>query len=184
MGSFILHCWKTINIKKEYGSTWISIMVTSLFILVFSFSYLVFNRIHPTLYRDDYFWVFVVILLLLYPLHKLIHYYSLFNYRVFVKFRMRIEYKFIPIIRMRIKTIISKKRYIFTLLAPFIIINTILIILAVTFPHHTHFICILLGYHTSICFVDLLYVKNLIVAPKDAVIEETPKGCEILVRTL
>lgn len=179
-----MHCWKTINIKKEYGSTWLSIMSISLFITIFSLSFLAFGLLHPTFYRDDYFWLFTLSVLLLYPIHKIIHYYSLFEYRKSVKLRMRIDHKFIPIIRLRIKTIIPKKRYIFTLLAPFIIINALLIVVAITFAQYAHYACLLLGYHCSICLIDILFVKNLILAPKDSVIEETPKGCEILIPTI
>ncbi|MDN4493175.1 DUF3267 domain-containing protein [Ureibacillus aquaedulcis] len=179
-----MHCWKTINIKKEYGSAWLTTMAISLFIIVFSLSFLVFGRIHPIFYRDDVFWLFALCLVLIYPIHKLLHYYSLFEYRKSVKLRVKIEYKFIPIIRMRIKAIIPKKRYVFTLAAPFIIINGLLIYLAVAYEEYAHFSCLLLAYHCSICFIDLLFIKNLIRAPKDSVIEETPKGCEILVQSI
>jgi len=179
-----LHCWKTINIKKEYGSTWLTIMAVSLFIIVFSISFLVFGRIHPTFYQDDYFWLFALCFVLIYPIHKLFHYYSLFGYRKSVKLKFKIEYRFIPIIRMRIKSIIPKKRYVFTLLVPFVVMNGVLIFAAISYPAYAHLISILLAYHCSICFLDILFVINLIRAPKDSVIEETPKGCEILVPTI
>jgi len=179
-----LHCWKTINIKKEYGSTWLTIMAISLFVIVFSVSFIVFGHIHPSLYRDDYFWIFAVCFVLLYPIHKLLHYFSLFEYRKSVKLRMKIDYKFIPIIKMRIKSIIPKNRYVFTLSAPFIIINGLLIFLAATYEQYAHYTCFLLAYHCSICFIDFLFIKNLMHAPKNAVIEETPKGCEILVPSI
>lgn len=176
-----MHCWKTINIKTEYGSAWLTIMSISLFVIVFSFSFLLFGRVHPSLYRDDYFWLFSLAVIFLYPIHKVVHYFSLFEYRKSVKLRIRIDHQFIPIIRMRIKTLIPKNRYILTLLAPFILINCLLVILVLAFPYFTHYFCLLLSYHCSICLIDILYVKNLILAPKDAVIEETPKGYEILV---
>lgn len=159
-------------------------MAISLFTIVFSMSFLVFGRIHPTFYRDDIFWLFSLCFVLIYPIHKLLHYYSLFEYRKSVKLRLKIEYKFIPIIKMRIKAIIPKKRYVFTLSMPFIIINGLLIFFAVTYEEYAHFSCLLLAYHCSICFIDFLFIKNLIRAPKNSVIEETPKGCEILVPSI
>lgn len=179
-----MHCWKTINIKKEYGTTWLTIMTAFIFVIVFSFSFLVFGNIHPTYFRDDYFWFFALCFVLTYPVHKLLHYYSLFEYRKSVKLRVKIDYKFVPIIRMRIKKFIPKKRYIFTLLVPFIIINAVLITVSILYEEYAHYSCILLGYHCSICFLDLLFVKDLLGAPKESVIEETPKGCEVLVQTI
>ncbi|RHW36612.1 DUF3267 domain-containing protein [Lysinibacillus yapensis] len=176
-----MHCWKTINIKREYGSTWLTIMSALLFVLVFAFSFVLLEDIPPMTYEDNYLWLFVFLFLLIYPLHKVLHYVTLFKYRDSVKLRFKIDYKFVPIIRMRIKSIIPKKRYLFTLLAPFFIINGFLIFMAIAFEEYAHFYCLLFAYHCSICFIDLLYVKNLLKAPKDSLIEETPKGCEVLV---
>ncbi|QCR33661.1 DUF3267 domain-containing protein [Lysinibacillus sp. SGAir0095] len=179
-----MHCWKTINIKKEYGSTWLTIMAISLFIIVFALSFILFGRVHPTFYRDDYFWLFTLCFVIIYPVHKLLHYFTLFEYRRSVKLRVKIDYKFIPIIRLRIKSIIPKNRYVFTLLMPFIVINGLLIFFAASYEEYVHYFSLLLGYHCSICLIDFLYIKNLIRAPKNSVIEETPKGCEILVQSI
>ncbi|MFC7688235.1 DUF3267 domain-containing protein [Ureibacillus sp. GCM10028918] len=159
-------------------------MAISLFIIVFSISFLALGRVHPTFYRDDFFWLFALCFVLIYPIHKLLHYYSLFEYRKSVKLRLKVEYRFIPIIRMRIKSIIPKKRYVITLLAPFVIINGVLIFVAVSYKEYAHLSCLLLAFHCSICLIDFLYIKNLIHAPKNSVIEETPRGCEILVPTI
>ncbi|SOC16796.1 putative zincin peptidase [Ureibacillus xyleni] len=178
-----MHCWKTINIKNEYGSAWLTIVSISIFILIFSFTFVLFGRIHPSFYKDDWLWLFIIFFVFLYPLHKLTHYFSLLGYRKSVKLRVRREYLIIPVLIVRIKKEIPKNRYIFTLLAPFFLINGILILLAISFPQFTHFLCILLSYHCSICLIDILCVKDLIPAPRDSVIEETPKGYEILVPT-
>lgn len=174
-----MHCWKTINIKYEYGITRLSILCSIIFILVFSFSFLFLGKIHPALYKDNFVWLFFICAFFLYPIHKIIHYFSLFGYRKSVKLRFRFEY--IPILNLRIKKTIPKNRYIFTLLTPFIFINSILIFLAIALPQYSHYTCLLLACHCSICLIDILYVKHLIRAPRSAVIEETPKGYEILV---
>lgn len=178
-----MHCWKMINIKREYKRSRLILYGIILFILVFSFSYITFVRTHPSNLRDDYFWLFLLCTFLLYPVHKLIHYYSLFSYRRCVKLRVKFEFKIIPIFHLRIKKVIPKMRYVLTLIAPFVIVNTILVIVAINLPHYTHYACLLLGFHCGICLVDLIHVKYLILAPKNAMIEETPKGYEILVPT-
>lgn len=176
-----MHCWKTINIKREYRVNRLLMYGIIIFILVFSFSFITFGRNHPSNLNDDLFWLFVLLSLLLYPFHKYIHYFSLFSYRNSVKLRFSYEFKFIPILHLRIKKVIPKNRYIFTLIAPFIFVNTLLVIVAIALPQYSHYTCLLLGFHCGICLVDLLHVKYLIPAPNNAVIEETPKGYEILV---
>jgi len=76
-----MHCWKTINIKREYRVPRIVLYMIIVFILVFSFSFILVGINRPLKYDDHYVPLFLLVLLLLYPLHKLIHYYSLFSYR-------------------------------------------------------------------------------------------------------
>lgn len=175
-----MHCWKVINIKHEYGTTRLFLYSAITFLFVFSFSF-IFSPVHPSLYKDDYFILFFITILFMYPIHKYTHYVSLFKNRRNVKLKWKVEYFIVPIFHIRIKKLINKNRYIFTLLAPFLFLNIMIILFAIFFPHYAHYFCLLLGFHTSICIPDLLYVKHLIKAPKDAMIEETPKGYEILV---
>lgn len=176
-----MHCWKILNIKKDYRRTRLLILSTIIFVLVFSFSFVLIGANRPFIYEDRYFSLFVIFFILLYPLHKMVHYFSLFSYRKSVKLKWKLEYKFVPIIHLRIKELIPKNRYMLTLITPFILVNTILILLAAKFPFYSHYLCLLLGYHCSMCLVDLLFLKHLVRAPKQAIIEETPKGYEILV---
>ncbi|SOC40083.1 DUF3267 domain-containing protein [Ureibacillus acetophenoni] len=176
-----MHCWKTINIKHEYGITRLTLWSIIIFVLVFSLSFIIFGYLKPLVYSDDYTWLFLIILLLLYPIHKLIHYFGLFKYRKNVHFKIKFEFAFIPFIILRLKDLIPKNRYIIVLLLPFILINVLLGYVAYALPQYTHYSSILLAYHCSICLMDILCVKNLLPAPRNALIEETPKGYEILV---
>nr|WP_106780966.1 DUF3267 domain-containing protein [Lysinibacillus timonensis] len=176
-----MHCWKTINIKHEYGTTRLTLWSVIVFILVFCFSFVLFGYLDPIQYTDHLMWLFLLILFCLYPIHKLVHFLALLKFRKNVQLKIKFDYLFIPIIRLRLKDLVPKKRYIFVLLFPFIIINSILVYVAYSTPQFTHFACLLLAYHCSMCIIDILYVKNLILAPRSALIEETPKGYEILV---
>lgn len=176
-----MNCWRTLNIKREYRRLRLGLISVMIFTLVFSFSFIVFGINRPFVYEDRYFSLFILACLLLYPLHKSVHYFSLFSYRKSVKLKWKFEYHFIPIVHLRIKKMIPKNRYMFTLISPFIFVNTLLITMAAYLPHYAHYACLLLGYHCAICLVDILYFKHLVKAPKNAVIEETPKGYEILV---
>lgn len=82
---------------------------------------------------------------------------------------------------MKIQEPILKSHYILSLLTPFIIINSALIIGAITVPSSRHYFAILLAYHCGLCLVDLLYVRHLIKTPKNASVEESDKGFEILI---
>lgn len=86
-----------------------------------------------------------------------------------------------PILSIRIKEPVPKALFLFALLAPFFIINSMLITGAFMMPEFGHYFTMLLAYHCGLCLIDLLYIKNLARSPKKALIEETETGYEILV---
>lgn len=175
-----LHCWKTINVKKQYGSDRVFLLSSLFVIAVFSFAYVLIGIINDATKSDDYFWIFLLSFISIYPLHKLFHFIPLIRCRDKVKFLKDKQY-FLPIISMRVIEPINKQRFIFSLLSPFIFLNIALFTAAVFIPVFAHYFTILLAYHCGICLIDLIYVKNLSKSPKRALIEETDAGYEILV---
>lgn len=176
-----MHCWKILNLEHHYGTTRILIMAISVFLSVFSLSYVTLNLFHDKHFTDRLFWLFVIAIIAVYPIHKYLHFLALYDLRQHLTLRVRVQFYFIPVLHMRIREPISKNRYILALLTPFIVLNTCIIIGSLLFPVYTHYGTLILAYHCSLCLIDILYVKYLLHSPKDAQIEETPKGYEILV---
>lgn len=179
-----MHCWKTINVQYQYGTARLFLLSSILFVLVFSFSYVGLSFHYTNFHNDQHIILAGLLTVLLYPLHKLLHFLSLVDYRRTLAFRFKIQYYFIPVLHIRLQQPIPKRRYLITLMTPFLSINTSLILLGLFLPALAHYISFLLAFHTSICLIDLLYVKHLRRAPKNALIEETPRGYEILIPTL
>lgn len=176
-----LHCWKTINVKKQYGLERMFILSSLVVIMVFSFAYALLGIINDTHKSDDYFLIFVLAILALYPFHKLFHFIPMFSHRDKIKFIVVYQFRFIPILHLRIIEPIQKTRFLFILLAPFIFVNALLVIGALAIPSFAHYFTILFAYHCGICLIDIIYVKNLSKSPKSALIEETDAGYEILI---
>ena len=179
-----MNCIKTINAEYEYGTTRFLLLTVLTFVIVFCLSYVFTSFNYSSLHSDEHFFYFVFSLLLLYPMHKIIHYVCLFRYKKSLSYRLKIKFTFIPILSMRIKEPIPKKRYLATLIAPFAILNSILLMGAIIWPVFSHYLCLLLAFHCSMCLLDLLYIKDIWKAPKNAIIEETPRGYEILIPQL
>lgn len=176
-----MHCIKTINVEYEYGTTRLFLLTGLTFILVFCFSYILMGLTYNGPHSDAHFFEFLFAFFLLYLVHKLIHYFSLLNYRKSLVYRFKIRFSFVPLLHMRLEETIPKNRYILCLLAPFFTLNPLFIAGAYVWPWFSHYFCLLLALHCSICLLDLLYVKDLWRAPKNAIIEETPRGYEILI---
>lgn len=176
-----MHCWKTINVRKQYGLGRLFLLSTLVVIMVFSFAYALLGIINNSHKSDDYFLIFMLAVLGVYPLHKLFHFIPMFSHRDKIKFIVINQFKFIPILHLRIIEPIQKSRFLFILLAPFIFFNVLLVIGALAIPSFAHYFTILFAYHCGICLIDLVYVKNLSKSPKSAFIEETDAGYEILI---
>lgn len=176
-----MHIWKIINVERNYGITRIVILSILSFILAFSFSYAIISLEKETPYTDQYFLYFLMSMLLLYPIHKFVHFLFLIDYRKHMVFKIRFSVFKYPILKLKITKLVPKYRYITSLLAPFIFLNGLLIFCAVYFENLSHYFCLLFGLNCLICLIDLLNVNGMIRAPHHAYIEETPKGFEVLV---
>lgn len=176
-----MHCLKTLNIEHDYGTTRLFLLSGITFVLVFCFSYIGLSYGYTDFHTDRFSWIVVIVTPFIYPLHKGLHYLSLLTYRRMLIFRLKIRYLFVPIIQIRLQQPVSKSRYLLTLVTPLVVLNGLLIAFGLYMPQYAHYMSFLLAFHTSICLIDLLYVKHLIHAPRNAVIEETPKGYEVLV---
>ncbi|GGG23175.1 membrane protein [Lysinibacillus alkalisoli] len=176
-----MHCWKILNIYKQYGSPRIVLWSAIAFVLTLCVSYLTLGFIFRPSFTDHYFIVFATLFIFLYPIHKFIHYLTLIQHRDDIELQFKKMYGYVPTIHLQIKEILPKQVYLRTRLAPFIVINLVLVITMCFFPQFIHYGSILLATHMSMCVIDILYVKNVIHSPKEAQIEETPRGFEILV---
>lgn len=149
--------------------------------MVFSVFYISITAYKDNPVSDRLFPLFILVFLMIYPIHKLLHFLPLMRYRSRLRFSIEKHFKIIPVLAMRIHEPILKLRYIVALTIPFVALNSILIVGAIIFPTFRHYFAILLAYHCGLCVMDLLYVKHLIRSPKQALIEETDKGFEILI---
>lgn len=149
--------------------------------MVFSVFYILITAYKDNPVSDRLFPLFVLVFLMIYPIHKLLHFLPLMRFRSRLRFSIEKHFNIIPVLAMRIHEPILKSRYIVALIVPFMALNSILIVGAIIFPTFRHYFAILLAYHCGLCVMDLLYVKHLIRSPKQALIEETDKGFEILI---
>lgn len=176
-----MHCWKTINVQKQYGHDRIFLFSMIFVFAVFSCFYISINVFRHGPISDALFPLFLTGVLIIYPLHKLLHFIPVAGQRHHLRYSVIKRFGFIPTLNMRIHEPIMKSRYMVSLILPFIIINSALIVGAIMFPSYRHYFTILLAYHCGLCLIDLLYFKHLLKTPKKALIEETEKGFEILI---
>lgn len=176
-----MHCWKTINVKKEYGFNRLFTFAVIAGAGVFTAFYVLLNLLYSTPLSDSYFLIFILSILAVYPLHKLCHFLPLIGSRKCLQFILRKQLGLVPGISLHVKEPVAKTRFLLALLTPFLLLNSLFILLSAFFPAYIHYLAILLAYHCSLCLTDLIYIRHLLRTPKHALIEETETGFEILV---
>lgn len=176
-----MHCWKTINVKKQYGFKRIFTFAALTGLGVFMAFYVALNILYSGPLSDRYFAVFVAAMLAIYPLHKICHFLPLIGSHKCLKLMVKKQLGLLPGISLHVKEPVAKTRFILALVAPFLLINSIILLMTIMFPLYIHYFAILLAYHCSLCLTDLIYMRHLARSPKYALIEETDTGFEILV---
>lgn len=177
----MMNSWKTVNFSKQYGSQRIYFMSSLTMILCFIIFYVPAQYLfEANVLYDNYFILFVMAIWLIYPFHKLLHFVPVAHLGNKMKKLLEFKCGVFPIIQIKIYEPISKWLFLFALLFPFIIINSILIGACILFPHYVHYFTILLAFHVGICFPDMICAKNVITAPNCSYIEENDDGIEIL----
>jgi hypothetical protein len=179
-GDFFMHCWKTINLEKQFGHSRVMLLSCLVMMMVFTVIYVPVNLILSKDLYDTHFYIFLTGMILVYPLHKLLHIVPVLSYVNKLRFKVKFHLFFIPVVSFRVSEPISKYRFILALVFPFIIVNSVLVSGCIMMPHYSHYFTILTAYHTGICTIDFLYAKCLLYSPRDAMIEENEEGYEIL----
>ena len=176
-----MRCWKTINVKKHYGLSRLFLLSSILMIAVFIISYISFELTRESGQSDSYFALFLSAVVLLYPVHKAIHFMVLWKYRRRITLVVNRDWAFFPLFLLRICEPIPKTRFAVSLMAPFFILNPLFVMGGVLLPVFSHYFTAMLAFHCGICLIDFVYVKNLSRSPKSSYIEENDDGYEILV---
>ena len=120
-------------------------------------------------------------LLLLYPIHKFFHIILFIIFRKPIQIKLSRKFVIMPFLHVLVLEIVSKRLYGWALIFPFLMLNSFLLCSAFIWPQFAHYFSLLLALHCSVCLLDLLFIKQILHAPKTSFIEETTKGYEILV---
>ncbi|MBM7647614.1 cellulose synthase/poly-beta-1,6-N-acetylglucosamine synthase-like glycosyltransferase [Bacillus ectoiniformans] len=176
-----MKCWRSFDFEKRYGFNKIIIFSLLIAMMTFSFTFALMQSVYSeALYAQHFSW-FLIGMILIYPLHKFLHTLPILKYIPKMSCKYQMKYFCLPVISINIKDPLPKKRFMISLVFPFVVLTPLLFMGASLNPHYLHYFLMLTAYHTGICAIDFLYLKALTASPKYAVIEENDEGYEILV---
>lgn len=175
-----MHCWKTINLKKQYGFDRLFTLSTITAFGVFMVFYIFMDIFFSAQLSDRHFAAFMLAMAAVYPIHKLCHFLPLLKCRKSVRLVIKKRFGFLPLISLRVNEPVPKMHFILSLVMPFFLVNGLILMVALSMPAFSHYFAMLFAYHFGLCLTDLIYMRHLAKSPKDALIEETENGFEIL----
>lgn len=181
-GGIYMNCWKSYYTDRKYLFNRHFFISSIISIFVFILLYMALQFIYTMPLHDGYGLLFMLSILFLYPVHKFFHIMPFLNNRQAIKVHIEFYLFILPIIQTKVMNPVKKRTFIIAILFPFMILNSILMILCILFPHYHHYFSILIALHCGICTGDFIYAKILCKAPKHSLIEENEHGFEILIK--
>ncbi|MCP8713645.1 DUF3267 domain-containing protein [Staphylococcus arlettae] len=173
-------CSRHIDINARFGLPRIAFLSFVATIISYLVCFEIMHYFSNTALTDRYFLLFLVIVILLYPVHKAIHLIFLFPYyKSFKKYKL-IRQKRVPFYNTYVNTPINKIYFCIDLVMPFIIISSICIYLCILFPFIGYYLMFLLALNIGYSIMDFLYLKIIVFSNEGTHIEEHQTGINIL----
>ncbi|WP_035512596.1 DUF3267 domain-containing protein [Halalkalibacillus halophilus] len=177
-------CWKSFNLTKEFGQNRLRILSVFTAILSFIILFVPFSIMfqHVEIHEPG-LWKILIALFILPMLHKLAHVFPTIFTNKDVHLRWAFKYKYIPFLRLKVKSSLSKRTSIIMTLAPTVMITIPLLIGAIVFPTFYPILIILTAIHIGISLSDWLILSYFVQAPKQCVVEKSKNNYDILIQS-
>ncbi|MFB5663188.1 DUF3267 domain-containing protein [Alteribacillus sp. HJP-4] len=174
-----MNCWRTVNVKKEYDPYRLMLLSLSVMVATFIFSYLIFSfRANETVLMELGMLDTLLLFLLTIPLHTMLHLLPLKFSGVRIQTRLTRK----PFIALTFTKPIHRNVYIFSLIFPNLLITAGAFLLIFSFPAYMHYFLFIFSINAGLAVHDYVYFKQLITAPKHALVDRRQNGMDILVK--
>ncbi|WP_188207054.1 DUF3267 domain-containing protein [Alkalibacillus aidingensis] len=177
-------CWRTININKEVGQNRLTILSIFLGIISFIILFIPFSIIHQNVtLHEPALWQVLLGVVVLPILHKLAHAFPITFTDKELELKWRLKFKYIPYLKIKIKSSLSKRTSIIMMLAPSVFISLPLLLGALLFPMFYPILIVFASIHIGISLSDWLILSFFVKAPKKCIVEKSKNNYDILVQS-
>ncbi|MEQ7791318.1 DUF3267 domain-containing protein [Staphylococcus nepalensis] len=173
-------CTRQIDINARFGIPRIAFLSFVTTIITFLIAYEILYFFSDTKLTDKHFLIFLMLVVLLYPLHKIIHLLFLYPYRKSFKKYKLVKHKSIPFYNVYINTPVNKYYFCFGLITPALFITTLCAYFSMLIPQYGHYLMFLIALNLGYSVLDFLYLKIILFSNEGAYVEEHQTGINIL----
>lgn len=177
-----MRCFKSVNTERRDEYNRVILKSVLIWFSALCILFLVHNFIVPGDFKPTYNLIFILGLVIIYPMHKALHVLGLFRYRAGLKIGFKRHFYILPCLQVRLKQMVPIQRYIFSLLLPFFLILVGFIVLSLFIPIWTSpFFLILLSVHIGMSYPSFIQVNHVRKCPKNCYVEDAKSGFSILI---
>lgn len=178
-----MNCWKSINLTKEFGTNRINIVSFLIGLLSFIFLYVPISIIQGSTHVNDIgLFPLLVALIVLPTIHSFMHILPLFFMNKRLKIINKRKKTILPVFTYYTKLHLTKKVSLLVAITPTIFVTVPGIVASYIFKDYSVYILLFTAAHIGISFIDYLYMIHIIKAPKEAYIENSADGFDILIK--
>ncbi|ARJ50100.1 DUF3267 domain-containing protein [Staphylococcus lutrae] len=176
----MLNCLRSIDIHSRFGLARIAFISFVTVIITFFVSFEIFHYYSNIPFTDQNFLLFIVLMLFIYPVHKLIHIITVFPYLKHLRVYKLVRLSWFPFYNIYLDRPIRKYYFCICLIMPFVVITLLCILIARAFPEYGHYFMFLLALNAGYSVMDILYLKVILFACQGHFVEEHQNGFVLL----
>lgn len=176
-----MHCIRSIKHEQEESFYRLFIVSFLVFIAVLSTVIISHHLLLGNNYTYQYPLIGFAILLLTYPLHKGFHYLIMPNKRD-IYIQIQRHFVVVPFIEVKLDETVKKNRYLFALIAPFLIMSLLWVAIYYYYDLKSVYMYLTLAIHLAICTTDLYCFFTYLKFPKNSYIEDSARGIRVLIK--
>ncbi|AVP37383.1 DUF3267 domain-containing protein [Staphylococcus felis] len=176
----MLNCLRSIDIHSRFGLPRIAFISFVTVVITFFISFELFHFSSRVPFTDQHFILFIVLMLFLYPFHKLIHILMVLPYFKYLRITKLIKTKWLPLYNIFLDKPVSKLYFCICLIMPLILITALCVYIARLIPEYGHYFMFLLSLNAGYSVMDLLYLKVIVFSRQGKYVEEHINGFVLL----
>lgn len=183
LGGVKMYCWKSINVYKDFGISWLYLISLFITLLSFSIMFIPLSIIHTSEIVQELGVLYLLMALLLLPIiHSFMHILPLMVMHKHTRLALSTKHKCLPTVHYYTEKYLTKGDFLVVAIAPTVLITIPGIIASYVVADYYVYILLFTSIHIGITFQDFLYISHLTKAPKKSFVENGSAGFNILIK--
>lgn len=183
-GGCRMNCLKSIHIVRDCGTIRLAIISFFLMVTFFTLFYVAFKNIYPNLHLDPINPALLPVLILIYPVHKLLHGLPVWLSGYHCHLSVQWKTSKYPLLFCDLTSRLPRNLAICVVVFPGMVLTILGIIIAALAPQFLPYIAVVAAINIGLSATDWIYAGLLLRMPPHTYVEDSRDGFHILIQTI